>query len=155
MPTWMPAGERICPSLLGFFIANPKETTAKTENIIVVIRLREKIAYAIRAPKTRKKPTNQITCLSLGSNSRAVQLIAVVFVLSKAFEEAGFFMFGIFFIGGGGEIRTRGPLSRTPVFKTGALNRYATPPRRRGWSNFSRLLLTVEAAAVDMPLLSN
>ena len=29
---------------------------------------------------------------------------------------------------GGGGIRTRGPLSRTPVFKTGALNRSATPP---------------------------
>ena len=31
---------------------------------------------------------------------------------------------------GGGGIRTRGPLSRTPVFKTGALNRSATPPDR-------------------------
>jgi hypothetical protein len=31
-------------------------------------------------------------------------------------------------VDGGGGIRTRGPLSRTPVFKTGALNRSATPP---------------------------
>jgi hypothetical protein len=30
--------------------------------------------------------------------------------------------------GGGGGIRTHGALSRTPVFKTGALNRSATPP---------------------------
>jgi hypothetical protein len=30
--------------------------------------------------------------------------------------------------GGGGGIRTHGTLSRTPVFKTGALNRSATPP---------------------------
>ena len=29
---------------------------------------------------------------------------------------------------GGGEIRTHGRLTTTPVFKTGALNRYATPP---------------------------
>ena len=29
---------------------------------------------------------------------------------------------------GGGEIRTHGPLSETPVFKTGAFNRSATPP---------------------------
>ena len=32
---------------------------------------------------------------------------------------------------GGGGIRTRGPLSRTPVFKTGALSRSATPPANR------------------------
>jgi hypothetical protein len=32
--------------------------------------------------------------------------------------------------GGGGGIRTRGPLARTPVFKTGAFDRSATPPRR-------------------------
>jgi hypothetical protein len=31
--------------------------------------------------------------------------------------------------GGGGGIRTHGSLSTTPVFKTGALNRSATPPR--------------------------
>ena len=32
-------------------------------------------------------------------------------------------------VGGGGEIRTRGPLfRRTPIFKTGALNHSATPP---------------------------
>src|SRR5690606_37581828 len=31
--------------------------------------------------------------------------------------------------GGGGEIRTLGRLSPTPVFKTGAINRSATPPR--------------------------
>ena len=30
--------------------------------------------------------------------------------------------------GGGGGIRTHGTISRTPVFKTGALNRSATPP---------------------------
>src|SRR5262245_9933666 len=30
--------------------------------------------------------------------------------------------------GGGGGIRTHGSLSTTPVFKTGALNRSATPP---------------------------
>ncbi len=32
--------------------------------------------------------------------------------------------------GRGGGIRTHGTLSRTPVFKTGALNRSATPPNR-------------------------
>ena len=31
-------------------------------------------------------------------------------------------------IGGGGGIRTHGPRERTPVFKTGAFNRSATPP---------------------------
>src|SRR6188768_620339 len=30
--------------------------------------------------------------------------------------------------GGGGGIRTHGPRERTPVFKTGAFNRSATPP---------------------------
>ncbi len=30
--------------------------------------------------------------------------------------------------GGGGEIRTHGPLTRTPVFKTGAIDHSATPP---------------------------
>ena len=30
--------------------------------------------------------------------------------------------------GGGGEIRTHGQLALSPVFKTGALNRSATPP---------------------------
>ena len=30
--------------------------------------------------------------------------------------------------GGGGGIRTHGPLAGSPVFKTGALGRYATPP---------------------------
>ncbi len=32
-------------------------------------------------------------------------------------------------IGGGGGIRTPGTLSSTPVFKTGAINHSATPPR--------------------------
>ena len=32
---------------------------------------------------------------------------------------------------GGGGIRTRGPRERTPVFKTGAFDRSATPPGRR------------------------
>src|SRR3954466_15925345 len=32
---------------------------------------------------------------------------------------------------GGGGIRTRGPRERTPVFKTGAFDRSATPPDRR------------------------
>ena len=36
---------------------------------------------------------------------------------------------------GGGEIRTRGALADAPVFKTGALNHYATPP-----INFSNFL---------------
>src|SRR5439155_14090212 len=31
-------------------------------------------------------------------------------------------------VGGGGGIRTRGPRERTPVFKTGAFDRSATPP---------------------------
>ncbi len=34
-------------------------------------------------------------------------------------------------IGGGGGIRTHGELAPTPVFKTGALNRSATPPAER------------------------
>src|SRR3569833_4010858 len=33
-------------------------------------------------------------------------------------------------IGGWGEIRTHGDVAATPVFKTGALNRSATHPRR-------------------------
>ena len=33
---------------------------------------------------------------------------------------------------GGGGIRTRGPLARTPVFKTGAFDHSATPPGRHG-----------------------
>jgi hypothetical protein len=32
------------------------------------------------------------------------------------------------FSGGGGEIRTHGRITPSPVFKTGALNRSATPP---------------------------
>ena len=32
--------------------------------------------------------------------------------------------------GGGGGIRTHGTVACTPVFKTGALNRSATPPKR-------------------------
>ena len=35
---------------------------------------------------------------------------------------------GIYPDGGGGRIRTFGPVTRTPVFKTGALIHYATPP---------------------------
>ena len=34
----------------------------------------------------------------------------------------------IFPTGGGGEIRTHGPVSRTPHFKCGALDHSATPP---------------------------
>lgn len=30
---------------------------------------------------------------------------------------------------GGGEIRTHGPVAQTPVFKTGAIDHSATPPR--------------------------
>jgi hypothetical protein len=30
---------------------------------------------------------------------------------------------------GGGEIRTHGPITQTPVFKTGAIDHSATPPR--------------------------
>ncbi len=33
-------------------------------------------------------------------------------------------------VGGGGEIRTLEGLSSSPVFKTGAFNRSATPPQR-------------------------
>ncbi len=36
---------------------------------------------------------------------------------------------------GGGGIRTRGPRERTPVFKTGAFDRSATPPRRRPYAH--------------------
>jgi|HubBroStandDraft_6_1064221.scaffolds.fasta_scaffold483386_2 hypothetical protein len=36
---------------------------------------------------------------------------------------------GTVLVGGGGGIRTHGDLSATPVFKTGAFNRSATPPR--------------------------
>ena len=35
---------------------------------------------------------------------------------------------GVFSPGGGGEIRTHGPVSRTPDFKSGALDHSATPP---------------------------
>ena len=34
----------------------------------------------------------------------------------------------IFMLGGGGEIRTHGPITQTPVFKTGAIDHSATPP---------------------------
>lgn len=34
----------------------------------------------------------------------------------------------LLFMCGGGEIRTHGPLSQSPVFKTGAFNHSATPP---------------------------
>ena len=40
--------------------------------------------------------------------------------------------------GGGGGIRTHGTLSRTPVFKTGALNRSATPPHEARLWTFER-----------------
>lgn len=33
-----------------------------------------------------------------------------------------------FSFGGGGEIRTHGPVAQTPVFKTGAFDHSATPP---------------------------
>ncbi len=39
---------------------------------------------------------------------------------------------------GGGGIRTRGALAGTPVFKTGAISRSATPP---SWRKHSRLPL--------------
>jgi hypothetical protein len=42
----------------------------------------------------------------------------------QAFEFAGFSEDS----GGGGEIRTHGKIAPSPVFKTGALNRSATPP---------------------------
>ena len=35
--------------------------------------------------------------------------------------------------GGGGEIRTHGPVAQTPVFKTGALDHSATPPKAFGF----------------------
>ena len=35
---------------------------------------------------------------------------------------------GNLILGGGGEIRTHGPVAQTPVFKTGALDHSATPP---------------------------
>ena len=40
--------------------------------------------------------------------------------------------------GGGGGIRTHGTLSRTPVFKTGAFDHSATPPRRFSGYSASR-----------------
>ena len=40
-------------------------------------------------------------------------------------------------IGGGGGIRTHGDLSTTPVFKTGAFNRSATPPMPRLYYGFA------------------
>ena len=45
------------------------------------------------------------------------------------------------FYGGGGGIRTHGTLSRTPVFKTGALNRSATPPAQAHSRNIRRCRL--------------
>ena len=50
------------------------------------------------------------------------------------------FVFSIFF-GGGGEIRTLGRLSPTPVFKTGALNHYATPPKYITILDYSTIFL--------------
>jgi hypothetical protein len=40
---------------------------------------------------------------------------------------------------GGGGIRTRGPLARTPVFKTGAFDHSATPPRGRSYREAASL----------------
>ena len=48
----------------------------------------------------------------------------ILFANKKAPEQK----FGGFFIGGWGEIRTHGTLSRSAVFKTAALNRSATHP---------------------------
>jgi hypothetical protein len=45
----------------------------------------------------------------------------------------GFHLIG----GGGGGIRTHGDLSATPVFKTGAFNRSATPPMPRTYYGFA------------------
>ena len=35
---------------------------------------------------------------------------------------------GVFSLCGGDEIRTHGPITQTPVFKTGAIDHSATPP---------------------------
>lgn len=48
--------------------------------------------------------------------------------------------------GGGGEIRTLGRLAPTPVFKTGALNRSATPPQNAGHYNRGAVLLKAISA---------
>ena len=47
---------------------------------------------------------------------------------------------------GGGGIRTHGTLASTPVFKTGALNRSATPP---GMSSIPHRLLAVPSEGVN------
>jgi hypothetical protein len=49
--------------------------------------------------------------------------------------------------GGWGGIRTHGALARTPVFKTGALNRSAIPPSFDFVSFFGLLASTEKAAA--------
>ena len=52
--------------------------------------------------------------------------------------------------GGGGGIRTHGTISRTPVFKTGALNRSATPPHlHEADVNAS---LSLSNSSVNLPL---
>jgi hypothetical protein len=45
---------------------------------------------------------------------------------------------------GGGGIRTHDSLSTMPVFKTGALNRSATPPTRRGYHTRWQMLIEIE-----------
>jgi hypothetical protein len=50
--------------------------------------------------------------------------------------------------GGGGGIRTHGDLSTTPVFKTGAFNRSATPPRL---INQAAIRLWVATGCFDQP----
>ena len=50
-------------------------------------------------------------------------------------------------MGGGGEIRTHGPIARTDVFKTSALGHYATPPG--GMSNVPATFDVAEGKGVE------
>ncbi len=49
-------------------------------------------------------------------------------VMRVQFPPGAPFCYGTLVLGGGGGIRTLGPLAGTMVFKTIALDRYATPP---------------------------
>src|SRR4029079_12702255 len=52
---------------------------------------------------------------------------------------------------GGGGIRTHGPLARTPVFKTGAIDHSATPPRTERKDSPAGLLTALGGQQAGVP----
>jgi hypothetical protein len=69
----------------------------------------------------------------------------------QIFAAAPIFRAAAFSFGGGGEIRTRGPVSETLVFKTSAIDHSATPPVLFSYSTtlaVSTLAIGLEAVVV-------